>query len=158
MMMPVLYVFTNCLIGDRLRAPRKARSATSPRASLSAAPTRSASPSVRHSAPLGPYSRTIPRALWWSLGGGATPYTLHPPRRHPPVRDRRPPLRSLYTLTPHPTPYTRRQTPCVCVCVCVRVCMKERERESVFVFPDGIPQCGTDALRFALYTPCTLRV
>ena len=25
---------------------------------------------IRNSAPLGPYSRTMPRALWWSLGGG----------------------------------------------------------------------------------------
>jgi len=25
---------------------------------------------TRNSAPLGPYSRTMPRALWWSEGGG----------------------------------------------------------------------------------------
>ena len=25
---------------------------------------------IRHSAPLGPYSRNLPRALWWSSGGG----------------------------------------------------------------------------------------
>ena len=25
---------------------------------------------IRNSAPLGPYSRTMPRALWWSEGGG----------------------------------------------------------------------------------------
>jgi hypothetical protein len=25
---------------------------------------------IRNSAPLGPYSRTMPRALWWSQGGG----------------------------------------------------------------------------------------
>ena len=25
---------------------------------------------IRNHAPLGPYSRTMPRALWWSLGGG----------------------------------------------------------------------------------------
>ena len=25
---------------------------------------------IRNSAPLGPYSRTMPRALWWSYGGG----------------------------------------------------------------------------------------
>ena len=25
---------------------------------------------IRNSAPLGPYSRTIPRVLWWSQGGG----------------------------------------------------------------------------------------
>ena len=25
---------------------------------------------IRESAPLGPYSRTMPRALWWSEGGG----------------------------------------------------------------------------------------
>jgi len=25
---------------------------------------------IRNSAPLGPYSRTMPRALWWSLGRG----------------------------------------------------------------------------------------
>ena len=24
---------------------------------------------IRNSAPLGPYSRTMPRALWWSMGG-----------------------------------------------------------------------------------------
>jgi hypothetical protein len=25
---------------------------------------------IRNSGPLGPYSRTMPRALWWSQGGG----------------------------------------------------------------------------------------
>ena len=25
---------------------------------------------IRNSAPLGPYSRTMPRSLWWSWGGG----------------------------------------------------------------------------------------
>jgi len=25
---------------------------------------------IRNSAPLGPYSRNMPRALWWSWGGG----------------------------------------------------------------------------------------
>ena len=25
---------------------------------------------IRNSAPLGPYSRTMPGALWWSYGGG----------------------------------------------------------------------------------------
>ena len=25
---------------------------------------------IRNRAPLGPYSRTTPRVLWWSLGGG----------------------------------------------------------------------------------------
>jgi len=25
---------------------------------------------IRNSAPLGPYRRTMPRALWWPLGGG----------------------------------------------------------------------------------------
>jgi hypothetical protein len=29
---------------------------------------------IRNSAPLGPYSRTMPRALWWSYGGGADSY------------------------------------------------------------------------------------
>ena len=26
---------------------------------------------IRNSGPLGPYSRTLPRALWWSYRGGA---------------------------------------------------------------------------------------
>ena len=29
---------------------------------------------VRNRAPLGPYSRTVPRAIWWSEGGGAVSY------------------------------------------------------------------------------------
>ena len=48
------------------------------RASSSMPPTSSASPPgnytrtslIRNSAPLGPYSRTMPRALWDALGGG----------------------------------------------------------------------------------------
>jgi hypothetical protein len=29
---------------------------------------------IRNSAPLGPYSRNMSRALWWSYGGGAVSY------------------------------------------------------------------------------------
>ena len=29
---------------------------------------------IKNSAPPGPYSRTMPRALWWSYGGGAVSY------------------------------------------------------------------------------------
>ena len=38
---------------------------------------------IRNTPPLGPYSRTKPRVLWWSLGGGAVSYErgTHPPGR-----------------------------------------------------------------------------
>ena len=34
---------------------------------------------IRNSSPLGPYSRTIPRALWWAWGGGAFSYERDAP-------------------------------------------------------------------------------
>ena len=33
---------------------------------------------IINSAPLGPYSRTMPRALWWSYGGGLFPMSEVP--------------------------------------------------------------------------------
>ena len=39
---------------------------------------------IKNSAPLGPYSRTVPRALRWSWGGGAVSYERGTPVTGPP--------------------------------------------------------------------------
>ena len=67
--------------------------------------------------PLGPHSRLTPRALWWSLGGGAISYERSTPA-HPDkwggahhTRRRRLSARR-DTPSPYPTPYTLHPNDC----------------------------------------------
>ena len=48
--------------------------------------------------PLGPYSRTMPRALWWSQGGGALSYERGTPVAVPCVRESPIPVRKRLAL------------------------------------------------------------
>ena len=54
---------------------------------------------IRNDLLLGPYSRTIPRVLWWSLGGGAVLYERGPPVGLEDLRGS--------SLTPRPLRYGR---------------------------------------------------
>ena len=89
---------------------------------------------IRNRPPLGPYSRTMPRALWKSLGGGAVSYehtSAHHARKTRGRRRKKPhwPARRWRAAPAAPCAAARRHRAiapvfvCVCVCVCECVCV-----------------------------------